>query len=123
MASAPAMREARFEHRVGQVAFHLGQAATEHLGDAGSDARVGEQELTHVGAAHHHTTASSRVSAKCRTCVAKEHHLPEDPCWRDDRGGSTRPSADTRKMRTRPRLRMNSASTGLCGEYSSSPAA
>jgi hypothetical protein len=34
-----------------------------------------------------------------------------------------RPSAEMRKMRTRPRLRMNSVSVGLCGEYRIAPAA
>jgi len=36
---------------------------------------------------------------------------------------NARPSADTRKTRTRPFFRMNRVSTGLCGEYSRSPAA
>ena len=70
-----------------------------------------------------HTTVSSRASAKLSyMCWPSSTISPKIVPGVMIAVVGTRPSVETRKIRTRPRLRMNKVSTGLCGEYSKSPA-
>ena len=63
-----------------------------------------------------HTTMSSRASAKlscicCPTITISPKMVPGEMMA----VVSARPSGETRKIRIRPCLRMNSASSGWCG--------
>lgn len=54
--------------------------------------------------------------------LPEQDHLAEDRARSDDGGGQRSAVGRDAEHADRPRLRMNSVSTGLCGENSSSPA-